>query len=94
MLGGSVQEIGIAARTFSSIQFALEYSVTVRLKLEVKRRDGSVVKLDDRSLQDSELYFASADIEVTRKNREEAIRRVSTLLAGRVHDSLFERAVP
>jgi hypothetical protein len=60
----------------------------------VKRRDGTIVQLDDRSLAETDLYFASADVETMRKNREEAMRRVSVILAGRVHDSLFERSVP
>ena len=84
----------VQSRSFSSIQFALEYSVMVRLKLDVRRRDGSEVKLDDRTMQESDLYFASADVEVMRKNREEAVRRVASVLAGRLHDGLFERVVP
>ena len=94
VIDGAVEDVRIQSRTFSSIQFALEYAVTVRLRLEVSRRDGTSVELDDRSLQESELYFASADVETMRKNREEAMRRVSVILAGRVHDSLFERSVP
>jgi hypothetical protein len=94
VIQGAVEDVQIQSRTFSSIQFALEYAVTLRLRLEVSRRDGTKVELDDRSLQESELYFASADVETMRKNREEAMRRVSVILAGRVHDSLFERSVP
>jgi hypothetical protein len=94
VIDGAVEDVVIQSRTFSSIQFALEYAVTLRLRLEVSRRDGTKVELDDRSLQESELYFASADVETMRKNREEAMRRVSVILAGRVHDSLFERSVP
>ena len=94
VIAGAVADVQIQSRTFSSVQFAFEYSVTVRLRLEVSRRDGTVVQLDDRSLQESELYFASADVETMRKNREEAMRRVSAVLAGRVFDSLFERSVP
>ena len=91
---GAVEDILIQSRTFSSIQFALEYAVTLKLRLEVKRRDGTTVDLDDRVLQESDLYFASADIETMRKNREEAVRRVSMIIAGRLHDSLFERSIP
>jgi hypothetical protein len=94
VIRGVVEDVQIQSRTFSSIQFALEYAVTLRIRLDVRRRDGTEVKLDDRSLQESELYFASADIEAMRKNREEAVRRVAVVLAGRVHDSLFARSVP
>lgn len=91
---GAVEEVKIQSRTFSSIQFALEYAVTLRLRLEVTRRDGTEVEIDDRALQESELYFASADVETLRKNRVEAMRRVAGILAGRVHDSIFERGMP
>ena len=94
VVDGAVEDILIQSRTFSSIQFALEYAVTLKLRLEVKRRDGTKVDLDDRILQESDLYFASADIETMRKNREEAVRRVSMIIAGRLHDSLFERSIP
>jgi uncharacterized protein YbjQ (UPF0145 family) len=94
VIGGVVEEVVVQSRTFSSIQFALEYAVTVRLKLDVRRRDGSEVDLDERVMQESDLYFASADVEAMRKNREEAVRRVGVVLAGRLHDGLFERAVP
>jgi hypothetical protein len=94
VIGGAVEAVQIQSRTFSSIQFALEYAVSIRLRLEVSRRDGTTVELDDRSLQETELYFASADVETMRKNREEAMRRISGVLAGRVHDSLFERSMP
>lgn len=94
VIGGVVEDVAIQSRSFSSIQFALEYAVTVRLKLDVRRRDGSEVELDDRSMQESDLYFASADVEAMRKNREEAMRRVAVTLAGRLHDGLFARAVP
>jgi len=94
VIGGIVEEVTVQSRPFSSIQFALEYAVTVRLSLDVRRRDGTEVKPDERSLQESDLYFASADVEAMRKNREEAVRRVAVILAGRLHDGLFERAVP
>jgi hypothetical protein len=91
---GAVEDVQIQSRTFSSIQFALEYAVTLRLRLDVTRRDGSKVDVDERTLQESELYFASADVETMRKNREEAMRRVASIIASRLHDSLFERALP
>ena len=94
VISGTVEDVRVSARSFSSIEFALEYSVTVQLKLEIKRPDGTELDVGDRVLSDSELYFASADVEVGRKNREEAMRRIGVVLAGRLHDSLFERAVP
>ena len=94
VIGGEVDRLHTESLSFSSIQFALEYQVTMRVALDITRRDGTTVRLDPNALQESELYLASADVEVARKNRKEALRRVATMLASRVHDALFERMTP
>jgi len=91
---GRVTDALIARRSFSSVSFALEYEVFLRLDVQVSRPDGTEVILDARSLSDSELYLSSADLEVSRTYREEAIRVVADTLAGRIHDSLYERVAP
>lgn len=94
VIGGRVLPAQTSGRSFSSVLLALEYQVTMSLDLEVKRRDGSLVKIDPAASAESELYVTSADVEATRKNREEALHRVAGLLAGRVHDALYERLLP
>lgn len=94
VIDGNVRSVQVTARSFSSIQFSLEYSLTMHLDVGVTRRDGTEVELGERSLSATELYFASADVEVIRRNREEAIRRVAVVMAGRIHDALFVRTIP
>ena len=94
VIAGSVRTVDTVSRSFSSIQFALEYELRMFLELSVTRIDGSEVLIDPRALAESELYLASADVEVARTNREEALRRLSTALAGRIHDALYERLSP
>ena len=94
VIGGSVKSVEIRGRSFSSILFALEYEVRMQLGLSVKRRDGSEVPIDPNALVESERYLASSDVEVTRTNRQEALRRLAGVLAGRVHDALYERIAP
>jgi hypothetical protein len=94
VIGGAVLPVLWSTRSFSSVNFAIEYEVTLRLSLEVARPDGEKLALDETALTESELYLASADVEVARKNREEALRRVAAALAGRVHDVLVETATP
>jgi hypothetical protein len=91
---GSVGQVRTRATSFSSIQFVLEFRVRMRLELEVVRRDGSEVPIGRRVLVATELYQASADVEVTRTNRKEALRRLAGILASRFHDALFERITP
>ncbi len=92
---GRVRPLDIQSKTFSSFVAALEYSVTVALDLEVVLSRGGIVRLDSTALSESEVYLASADIEVTRTNRLEALRRLSDVLAARVADSieLLERPI-
>ncbi len=94
VISGSVARLGAARKSFSSISLSLEYELTLVLDLHVTRRDGTRVPIDGAALSESERYVASADVEVERTHREEAVRRLAGLLAGRVHDALFERVAP
>lgn len=93
VLTGRVLPIRTAGRSFSSVVLALEYEVTLRLDLTARRRDGSELGIDGSALRETERYLASADVEATRKNRQEALHRLSAVLAGRVHDSLDQALV-
>ena len=92
VLGGSVRDVRTSGRSFSSVVFTLEYELVLTLDLEARRSDGTPLPIGPRSLQEAEYYLASADVEAMRKNRDEAMRRVATLLAQRVHENLFEAA--
>ena len=94
VIGGAVKSIEVRRRSFSSILFALEYEVRMELALTLARRDGTPVAIDANALAESERYLASSDLEVTRTNRQEALRRLAGVLAGRVHDALYERIAP
>jgi hypothetical protein len=91
---GVVRPIEVRTRSFSSVALALEWEITLRLFVHTIRPDGSKVDIDHDSTRDTERYLASADIEVTRKNRDEAMRRMAAVLAARVHDLLYETAFP
>jgi hypothetical protein len=91
---GSVEPLQTRLQSFSSIEFVLESEVTMRLDLQVERRDGSKVPINTSVLTESEIYVASADVEVARTNRKEALRRLAGTLAGRFHDVLSERITP
>jgi hypothetical protein len=93
-IGGRVLPLQVGARSFSSSVLALEYQVTVRVSLEIRRRDGTLVPIDPGALTESEIYVASANAEAALTNREEALRRIASVIAGRVHDALFERLMP
>ena len=96
ILRGRIRPIDTRSKSFSRFVAALEYSLTIQLDLELVRSSGDVVRLDPRMLTESDVYLASPDIEVTRTNRLEALRRLSDVLASRVADSieLIESPIP
>jgi hypothetical protein len=93
VIRGRVVSVRSSARSFSSVIQSLEYEVTLNVALEAVRPDGTLIEIDPRATRESERYLASADVEVQRKNRQEALREVSRLLAGRVYDALYESLV-
>ena len=90
-LTGTVLDLVTTARSFSSVAFGLEYQVELRLSLTATRRDGSVFVLPAGTLREWELYLTSADVEAERKNRDEALRRVASVLASRTREFLSDR---
>jgi hypothetical protein len=94
VISGAVAKLTVSRTSFSSVALAIEYELRLALALHVARRDGTIVPLDAAAQTETERYVASADVEVERTHREEALRRLAMLLAGRVHDALFERIAP
>lgn len=90
VLSGAVLPLTTRPQSLSAAVFVLEEQVGLRLALEARRGDGTLVPLHASAQNESEVYRVSADVEATRKNREEAIRRLAGVLAGRVHDALAE----
>lgn len=95
-LRGRVRPLDIRSKSFSGFVAALEYELTVALDLELVLESGQTIRLDSRILSESDVYLASADIEVTRSNRLETMRRLSDLLSSRVADliELIQRPIP
>jgi hypothetical protein len=94
VLSGRVLPIETVGLSYSSIVLAIEYQLTLSLALQATRGDGTSVPIDPRALRESERYLVSGDVEATRTNREEALRRVAGVLAERVHDALAEVLTP
>ncbi len=85
-LRGRVLPIQTLSKSFTGDVLAREYQVTLRLELRVEADAGPGMREAD--FQATELYLASADLAVLRKNRQEALRYLSGLLARRAHDSM------
>jgi outer membrane lipopolysaccharide assembly protein LptE/RlpB len=90
VISGRVESLSAEPRSLSSVVLVLEYEVTLTLDLVARRRDGSELPIEGQTLRESERFLSSADVEAERKNRIEAIRRVSQILATRFFDSIAE----
>jgi outer membrane lipopolysaccharide assembly protein LptE/RlpB len=91
VVGGRVSSVEVSGRTFTPGVRALEYTLTVVLDLAVSAPGGRLLAIDPFAESASEIYLASADVQLARKNREEALRRVADVLAARIRREL-ERA--
>ena len=90
VLSGSIDRIKTQSRSFSSVALTLEWEVTLALNIVATLNDGTLIPVDRTAMRETERYLASADVEATRKNREEALRKLSAVLAARTHDMLYE----
>jgi len=91
VVSGTVLDLVTSARSFSSVAFGLEYQVELRLALSARRTDGTLIAIDPNAMRDWELYLTSSDVEAERKNRDEALRRLSMVLAERTREFLSDR---
>jgi hypothetical protein len=85
---GRIHPLETFTTSVSSVAAALEQQVEVEVDLRAKRRDGSEISLSSTSFVEWELYLESADIEAARKNRQEALRQVASMIATRFHEVL------
>jgi hypothetical protein len=90
VLSGRILPIKVEPASLSPVLLSLEYQLFLSLDLHARARDGREIVGDAREMRESERFLASADAEALRKNRSEALQRVSRLLAARFLDRLDE----
>ena len=95
VIRGAVKHAASHATSLSTVVLALERRMIVQLELRAENAEGDAIRIPHTALTETERIFASADVEVARTQRAEALRRIAGTLAVRVHDSLdYEWAVP
>jgi len=94
VLSGTVLPIKSDSDSYSSSALALEYKLTVKVKVSAVLGNGTSAQLGPGTFTEQERYLASSDIEVARKNKKEALRKVASSIAGQVHDALIQRYSP
>ena len=78
-------------RAFSSVALSVEDSVEVELEVELRRAAASEPIWRRDRIRFSELFLSSPDPQTYESNKEQALRRLSALIAERIHDELFQR---
>jgi hypothetical protein len=81
----------VRSNSYSSGGLALEERVEVRFDVSVRRSASGEVVYRHPSFSVTEVFLSSADPMVYASNKEQALRRVSSAIAERVHDELFQR---
>lgn len=91
VLSGRILPVKTRGDSYSSSALALEYGLVVQVEIFAVLKDGTEISLGPSTYKETERYLASADIEVARKNKKEALRTMASVLAGRVHDAMILR---
>ncbi len=90
VLLGTIDSVAISPTAFSSAGFTRENRITIFVQTDV-RRAGSGDVVWQQSIAVDELFLASPDAQVNETNKEQALRRLSSLLAERIYDGLFQQ---
>ncbi len=89
VLEGRIEFIDVQPLSFSSVAIELENRVTISANVTLRRRDDQTVLWSASRLVGQEEYDATPDFNVNLRNREQALRKLATDLAGTIHDEVF-----
>jgi len=74
----------------SSVALGLEDEVEVVLDVEVLRSDDGSIVWRRKGWEQAERFTSSSNAQVYRTNKTQALRRITSELAGRLHDELLQ----
>lgn len=89
ILEGRIELVNIQPLSFSSVAIELENRVTVTASVTLRRKDDLSILWSSSRLVGTEEYDSTPDFNVNLRNREQALRKLATDMAGNVHDDIF-----
>ena len=89
ILEGRIELVSIQPLSFSSVAIELENRVTVTASVTLRRKDDLSILWSSSRLVGEEEYDSTPDFNVNLRNREQALRKLATDMAGTVHDEIF-----
>jgi lipopolysaccharide assembly LptE-like protein len=91
VMRGTLRSANYHSSSYSAGALALEESIDIVLDLTVVKADTKEVVWHDGNLHAREVFLSSADPGIFASNKEQALRRLSSEIAERVHDELFQK---
>ena len=91
VMNGTIHMAAVHSSSYSKSALALEETIEVVVDVNVRRAGSGEVLLQHADLHVREVFLASADSQVYASNKEQALRRLSSQIAQRVHDELFQK---
>jgi hypothetical protein len=91
VLQGSITGLKTVVSAFSSVSLTVEDRLEVELDVFVMRSATMQNVWERNGWVLSEQFLSSPDPQVYESNKEQALRRLSAEIAGRIHDELFQR---
>lgn len=91
VMRGVLHSATTRSSSYSAGGFALEESIDVTFDVSVRRNGSGEVLYQHPEFRVNEVFLSSVDPQVYASNKEQALRRVSSEIAERVHDELFQR---
>jgi len=91
VMTGLLRTADVRSNSYSAGGLALEERVEVNFDVSVRQRASGDVVYRHPGFSVTEVFLSSADPQVYASNKEQALRRVSSVIAERVHDELFQR---
>jgi hypothetical protein len=89
-LRGVVRQVNVRPSAFSSVALELEDRVDVVLDVQLFSGPERALVWRHAELSAGESFLSSADAQVRASNREQALRRLASELAARIHDELTQ----
>lgn len=89
-LGGVIREVRVAASALSSVALVLESELEVHLDVRLVSPERSDPVWSDPDLVVRERFLESADPQVARSHKEQALLRIAAEVAGRIHDGIAQ----
>lgn len=91
IMTGRLRSADVRSNSYSAGGLALEQRVEVHFDVSVRERESGKVVYRHPDFRLREVFQSSADPQVSASNKEQALRRVASSIAERVHDELFQK---